>query len=213
MDNQEYSFDVDKLSEKLVSMKIGKHELDEIITHGAKKFAKDAKVDADIDTIRSHVARILLDGCDLHQTDVVDKKMPIGLDVIESDTDSDRSDDEEFPFDDKMFKPASDNHLTPFEVPTCHDAPTKAEDNDTELLDILRQFNIFAKQHTLKKYLKNLESTELEKLVERIETVKPDFDNSFLKSNGKYKHGKAGKATKLDRVDGLYNLLKTVKFQ
>lgn len=56
-----YSFHVEKLSEKF-SKKIESRELHEVITRGAEIFKKDSKVEADVDTIRSHVAKILLDG-------------------------------------------------------------------------------------------------------------------------------------------------------
>ncbi len=56
-----YSFHVEKLSEKF-SKKIESRELHEVITRGAEIFKKDSKVEADVETIRSHVAKILLDG-------------------------------------------------------------------------------------------------------------------------------------------------------
>ena len=56
-----YSFHVEKLSEKF-SKKIESRELHEIITRGAEIFKKDSKIEADVETIRSHVAKILLDG-------------------------------------------------------------------------------------------------------------------------------------------------------
>ena len=56
-----YSFQVEKLSKKF-SKKIESQELHEIITRGAEIFKKDSKVETDVGTIRSHVAKILWDG-------------------------------------------------------------------------------------------------------------------------------------------------------
>ncbi len=60
----------------------------------------------------------------------------------------------------------------------------------------------------VKKMLMGLDKTVVQAICLQVAEIIPSFFDEFVAVDGVYPHSKSGKATKLDRVDGLYRLAK-----